>query len=234
MDIPDKPGDILAQPTRARLFELLQQLGRPAGTEELAGQLGLHPNGVRIHLERLQNARLVERRRERLARGRPRDSWSLSADAQPGGDPPSGYAALARWLVRSLSASGARARDLEQSGRQIGRELATAEDTGTASGEQQLFDVLTSLGFQPEREQQKVGRMTYRLRNCPYREAVAERQPLVCGLHRGLTRGLLEVIEPGSRLTAFEPHDAQTAGCMVHIRGLVEAAARQPQLSELP
>ncbi len=47
------PDDPLSQPTRARLFALLGDLGRPADTAELAQQLGLHPNGVRIHLERL-------------------------------------------------------------------------------------------------------------------------------------------------------------------------------------
>ena len=43
------PEDVLAQPTRARLFALLGELKRPAGTVELADRLGLHPNGVRIH-----------------------------------------------------------------------------------------------------------------------------------------------------------------------------------------
>jgi hypothetical protein len=48
------PGDALAQPTRARLFARLASLGRPAGTEELAEELMLHPSGVRVHLERLE------------------------------------------------------------------------------------------------------------------------------------------------------------------------------------
>jgi len=96
MDIPVRPGDALSQPTRARVFALLGELRRPAGTEELAKELDLHPNGVRVHLEQLVAAGLVERRPERIARGRPRDTWAISPNAQPGGDPPSGYAALER------------------------------------------------------------------------------------------------------------------------------------------
>lgn len=42
--------DALAQPTRGRLFELLCELKRPAGTTELAERLKLHHNGVRMHL----------------------------------------------------------------------------------------------------------------------------------------------------------------------------------------
>ena len=55
MDVPSQP-DVLALPTRKRLFAELNELRRPAGTEELAGRVGLHPNGVRTQLERLREA----------------------------------------------------------------------------------------------------------------------------------------------------------------------------------
>lgn len=218
VDLPLRPGDTLTQPTRARVFALLGELGRPAATDELAAQLDLHPNGVRIHLERLREAGLVERRREPIARGRPRDAWTISSEAQPGGAPPTGYTALARWLVLSLVMSGARVRDMEATGRRIGRDMA-ADHGGVAAGEQALFDALVALGFQPEREPVVKNRLTYRLRNCPYREAVRERQPLVCALHRGLTSGLLESVDPDSKLVDFEPKDPDTAGCLIRIRG---------------
>ncbi len=60
MDLPSvSPDDVLTQATRARLFALLGDLGRAAPTEELAQRLGLHPNGIRIHLERLLEAGVV-------------------------------------------------------------------------------------------------------------------------------------------------------------------------------
>lgn len=190
MDVPDQPGDALFQPTRARLFALLGQLRRPAPSDELAGRLELHPNGVRTHLEHLQAAGRVLRERERLARGRPRDIWAVDPSARPGGDPPTGYAELARWLVRTLAAGSTRVRD-----------------------------VLTSLGFQPERVPADSDPVTYRLRNCPYREAARERQAFVCGLLRGLTRGLLDVIDPATELVGFEAKDPDTAGCLIQLEG---------------
>jgi predicted ArsR family transcriptional regulator len=217
MDVPVRPGDALSQPTRARVFALLGELRRPASTEELATQLGLHPNGVRLHLERLLDEGLVSRRRERQARGRPRDAWSISPDAQPGGDPPSGYASLSRWLVQALVTSGARIDDMEATGRLIGRGLAS--DHPGSEGEQMLFDTLTTLGFQPEREPGSAERVVYRLRNCPYRQAVHERQPLVCALHKGLTSGLVEGIDGDHELLGFEPRDPDLAGCMIAVSG---------------
>jgi predicted ArsR family transcriptional regulator len=214
---------VLAQPTRARLFALLNELRRPASTEELAEHLGFHPNGVRTHLERLHEAGLVSRERERLARGRPRDAWAISPQAQPGGDPPTGYAELSRWLVRSLASGGTRVRDVEAAGRQIGRELAPVDSEGAA--EQRMHDVLVALGFQPEREPVAGDRLTYRLRNCPYREAVRERQQLVCGLHRGLTRGMLDALDPKTKLVGFVPQDPDAAGCLIELRGRMAAQA---------
>src|SRR5215207_3090395 len=114
VDVPTgPPNDVLAQPTRARLFALLADLKRPAATEELAGRLGLHPNGVRLHLERLRAAELITRDRVRRAVGRPRDEWSIAPDARPGGHPPRGYADLARWLAQSISPTRTRLRDIE-------------------------------------------------------------------------------------------------------------------------
>jgi len=224
MDVPVRPGDALSQPTRARVFELLGDLQRPASTEELAAELKLHPNGVRLHLERLQEEGLVERRRERQARGRPRDSWTISPDAQPGGDPPTGYASLSRWLVQALVTSGARPADMEETGRLIGRGLAS--DHADDRDEQMLFDTLTALGFQPERDATVADGSTYRLRNCPYRQAVHERQALVCALHRGLTNGLVETMDGENELTAFEPKDPDLAGCVVCVQGAAATRKR--------
>jgi predicted ArsR family transcriptional regulator len=217
MDLPIRPDDALAQPTRARLFTVLEELRRPTGTDELAERLGLHPNGVRAHLERLREAGLVTRDRPRQRRGRPRDMWTVASDARPGGDPPTAYADLGRWLARAIAPGKTRLRAVEATGREIGRDLAA--DAGAASAEGRMHATLVSLGFQPEREIDPEGQLTYRLRNCPYRDAVRENQPVVCTLHRGITRGLLDAIAPETRLAGFVPRDPDTAGCLIELRG---------------
>ena len=227
MDLPARTDDALAQPTRARLFELLVELRRPAGTEELAERLGLHPNGVRIHLERLRDAGLVVGERTRQPRGRPRNMWTIASDARPGGEAPSGYAQLGSWLARAVQSSGASLRRVEATGREIGRELAPDRtglaDVHAAGGageaEECMHAALASLGFQPQREPGDAGGLTYRLCNCPYREAAHERPEVVCALHRGMTRGLLDVIAPTTKLAGFAPGDPDHAGCRIEIEG---------------
>ena len=221
---PATRHDALAQPSRARLFELLGELQRPASTEELAERLGLHPNGVRTHLERLRDAGLVVRGRERRPRGRPRDSWTI--DPQAAGDPPSAYADLSRWLVRDIASRPSPVGEVESTGRRIGRELAQQRDTG--SPEERMYEALATLGFRPARAVDRNGKLDYTLANCPYREAVHENQPVVCALHRGLTRGLLDDISPDTAITAFVPRDPDTAGCSIQLDGPLsdEVAAR--------
>lgn len=224
MDVLARPDDPLAQPTRARLFALLCELRRPASTEELAKRLRLHPNGIRVHLDRLRDEGMVARERGRQPRGRPRDMWLISPDATPAGGAPTGYAQLGRWLARAITPGNMTLRKIESTGRQIGRELAPDARGGA---EENLHAALAALGFQPRRESHTRKRLTYRLCNCPYREAARENPQVVCGLHRGITRGLLDELDPGSKLTAFVPQDPSRAGCLIELSGQIAAEGRE-------
>jgi predicted ArsR family transcriptional regulator len=199
------------------LFALLGELKRPAGTVELAERLEMHPNGVRIHLERLEQAGLVQRAQIRRQRGRPPDAWRIAPDAQPGGSAPRAYRDLGRWLARAFRVGARGTKGIEATGRQIGRELAP----GDAAASVEAFDTsLIALGFQPTIQGRDADRTTFCLGNCPYRDAVNENQPAICALHKGITHGLLDTIAPNAKLTAFIPHDPDQAGCTIEIRGL--------------
>jgi predicted ArsR family transcriptional regulator len=216
MDLPNGSAGVLAQPTRARLFDLLLEHKTPVRTDVLAAGLGLHPNGVRRQLERLQEAGLVERRRVRRGAGRPHDEWSPARGASPGGERPRAYGDLAGWLARAIPASAGRLRAVERTGREIGRELVPAGGGGAL----EIFgDVFAALGFQPAIDVKADGSVRCRLCNCPYRDAVRANQEVVCGLHRGLTEGFLAELAPGARLRSFEPGDPDRAGCLVEVSG---------------
>jgi predicted ArsR family transcriptional regulator len=154
--------------------------------------------------------------RVRQPRGRPPDAWTIAREAQPGGRAPHAYRDLGRWLARALRTGGGR-RGIEATGREIGRELSPKDPLRNPDA---LETALTALGFQPTVEQREDGLLKVCLGNCPYRDAVRENQPGICALHRGITRGLLDVLEPRAKLTAFVPHDPDEAGCVIELRGL--------------
>lgn len=214
MDLPVPPEDALAQPTRAQIFTFLVERRGPAGTDEVAEHFGLHPNGIRRHLERLLEGGFVTRNRVRAGQGRPRDSWAVSPDAHPGGRRPRAYSDLAGWLARAIPANATRLREIERAGREIGRELAPSSSGDPA---QDLGDALAALGFEPTLTRSEMG-FSCRLGNCPYRDAAKKSQAVVCGLHRGITAGILSELDPGAKLTEFEPRDPERAGCVIEVR----------------
>ena len=215
MDLPSRTWrDVLGPSLPADLFRTLATLHRPATTQELADIVGRHHNTVRVQLARLAEAGLVERRRTPQPRGRPRDMWSISAEARPDDLNPDAGAQLSVWLTRALAGQ----RDLaavEATGREIGRELADATSADDAPADR-FRDAVAALGFAPRRDGE--GRLV--LRNCPYRAAVQQNAAVICTLHRGLTAGLIDRLAPGGRLTAFVARDPIQAGCVVEVAGV--------------
>ena len=211
MDLPQPPDhDLLAEPIRAQLLRTLTELRRPASTQELASLVGRHPNTVRVQLARMAAAGLLESRTVPQTRGRPRHQWAVAPEARPGGHPPQAYGQLAEWLARAIGRTG-RLADVEAGGREIGREIAP-----DGAGPEAMPDALAALGFAP-RSEPLDGGVRYVLGNCPYRDAVAQNQELVCNLHRGITAGLLDRLDPAARLSAFVAKDPYEAGCLIEI-----------------
>jgi len=211
-----EPPRALVRSTRVRLFAALAELKTPATTADLAKRLGLHPNGVRRQLERLHDEGLVHREQARGHRGRPRDVWSVSADAPPVPlTEEQSYLELARWLARAIPSRPGRAEEIQDAGRRIGHDLAPEEPSDPRAA---FIGVLRRLGFQPSVEEPEGGgRSLCRLGNCPYAQSVKENPQIICTLHRGITEGLLERLQPEARLTRFLARDPDQAGCELEI-----------------
>jgi predicted ArsR family transcriptional regulator len=227
LDSPDAsaPDDVLTERSRARLFAVLSELGRAATTSELATAMRLHPNGVRRHLGMLESAGLVTRGRTVGTRGRPADTWAVAGDAPPDSRAPSGYRELSRWLARAIADGAHDPDEVRHSGRLIGRELAS-----TQSDAESVEQALVSLGFAPRRRPGSDGRTRLHLGNCPYRDVAAENQPTICGLHHGMTEGLIDVLMPEAELTRFVAEDPRTAGCVIEIDEHVPASGSRTAL----
>jgi predicted ArsR family transcriptional regulator len=162
----------------------------------------------------MRHAGLVECRRLPQRRGRPRHVWAIVPDARPGGAAPDAHGDLGRWLARAIRRGG-RIADIEAEGRAIGQELAPRN--GASDGAETIRDALAALGFAPRIEAMPARGVRYVLANCPYRQAVAENPAVVCSLHRGITQGLLDRMDPGRQLSDFVAKDPFTAGCVIEL-----------------
>jgi len=121
----------LADDSRYAIFSELARAERPLSTIELAGRLELHPNTVRLHLERLRGAGMVSSATQSHgAVGRPQVLWSLAPDAPSLGLEPDGFRVLAHLLADALAASAPRPAALVAIGRRAGEARVGATGLG--------------------------------------------------------------------------------------------------------
>lgn len=222
-DVAQQPNhrssNALSQPTRASIVRLLADRKRPMRTDDLAAHLGLHANGVRLHLDRLRAAGLVERRIVPGPRGRPRHEWALTAEAVTGREPATAYRDLATWLARGAPRVDSALTAVELAGVDIGREIGgnARSETDSESATEHLHAALHGFGFAPAVSTPTEHRTRFTLHHCPYRDAVVENATAVCTLHRGITKGLLDRLAPTGSLAAFVPNDPDQAGCQIDV-----------------
>jgi predicted ArsR family transcriptional regulator len=197
----------LGDDSRFALFQALQAAGTPCTASELATGLGLHPNTVRLHLERLREVGLVTVETEHLgAVGRPQHRYLAHPPAALDGarDSPESrdtpHALLAAVLVSLAEHEGAGPDEARAAGREWGR--ATEPDRYPAvSGAERLQSGLRGIGFSfAVAEEPDAVRITFA--DCPFRDLAEQHPVLVCNLHRGLCEGLVER-SPGGRISEF-------------------------------
>jgi predicted ArsR family transcriptional regulator len=186
----------LGDETRYQLYRELAGSPRPLGAPQLAERLGLHANTVRMHLERMREAGLVEVEPvHRGTVGRPQHVYALASGA-PGLDfDPPAHAVLAGLLAAMAERLGGDRSDAEETGRAWGKEAARRTRSGSCVSV--LVNQLTQLGFDPAVERDGASTKVSFLQ-CPFRDLAEAYPELVCNLHRGICSGALEQAGGGS------------------------------------
>jgi predicted ArsR family transcriptional regulator len=199
----------LADDTRFRLFRYLGLSGRPVSVRELSTRLSLHPNTLRPHLRRLEEAGLVRRETRKSAStvGRPQTLYvAVERDHGEGRD----YRLLAEIL--SGLVVGTRARDRAVGlAREWGQYLAVqgGPKPGTRLPARRnlavLQEAMAQAGFDPRFRRAARGAVEVSLRDCPFRDMLDDHRELACSIHRGLVEGMLGALKPPLELASFEP-----------------------------
>ena len=190
----------LGDETRYAMYEELARSTAAMSAQDLADRLGLHPNTVRLHLDRLREAGLVDVEQvHRGTVGRPQHLYFLAAGAPGLGFDPPAHALLAGLLAALAEHVGADAHDATRTGTTWG--LEAGRRTRTQSCVRALESELARLGFEPAVETGPgVGEGATRIEflHCPFRELAEAYPELVCNLHRGLCEGVIEAVGGGS------------------------------------
>jgi predicted ArsR family transcriptional regulator len=189
----------LGDETRFALYRELAAATAPVAVQELADGLGLHANTVRLHLDRLREAGLVDVDVvHRGTVGRPQHLYSLAPGAPGLGFDPPAHVLLAGLLAALSEQMGADAEAAVATGRAWGREAgkrATEQSCLHALGGE-----LARLGFEPaaDAEPGPSGATRIDFLHCPFRELAEAYPELVCNLHRGICEGVAQQVGHGT------------------------------------
>ena len=192
----------LGDNTRYAIYVELAKATVPLSTAEIADSLGLHPNTVRPHLDRMREAGLLAVDMEaRGTVGRPQHRYSLAPGAPSLGFEPPPWPVLARMLADVAAFSAPHPDDVAAMGWEQGRLAATAPRREHLPCVAALADALEELGFEPtvghDGSATRIG-----FTQCPFRELAEQYPELVCNLHRGLVEGFVQQAG-GARVTEF-------------------------------
>jgi predicted ArsR family transcriptional regulator len=182
-----------------QLIELLVNAEGALHPEQLASALRLHPSTVTGHLAVLVDARFVKRVTEgRDLPGRPRVLYRATTKTRARTIGCSGYRTLAEVLTAYLDRAAPEPQAAgERAGLAWGAQLTRGAPTSASSPTAalgRLCDLLDQAGFPAELEHAADGPVLVH-RQCPLAGLVEEHASVVCGLHLGLLRGLLEGID---------------------------------------
>jgi predicted ArsR family transcriptional regulator len=214
----------LADDTRFRLYRYLGLSGRAVSVRELSRRLSLHPNTVRPHLRRLEEAGLVTREIRKgsgtKAVGRPETLFAAVEVATGEGRD---YRLLAEMLAglfrdrRDIQRAAGLSREwgqylIARKGAKPGVRLPAGRNLAL------LQEAMAEAGFEPRFRRQGGKAVEVTLRMCPFRDLLDEHRELVCALHRGLVEGMLGALKPPLSLKEFKPL-AERSVCRLQVSG---------------
>jgi len=194
----------LADDTRYAVYRELASSTAALSAQDLADRLGVHANTVRLHLERLRDAGLIDAEAvHRGTVGRPQHLYFLAAGAPGLGFDPPAHALLAGLLATLAERIGADSDDAADTGHAWGAEAGRR--TRSRSCLRALEAELNRLGFEPAVEPgdgPAEGATRIEFLHCPFRELAEAYPELVCNLHRGLCEGVVDQVG-GGRVQEF-------------------------------
>lgn len=186
----------LGDNTRYAIYLEIARSAAPLSTADIAETLGLHPNTVRPHLERMRDVGLLESRPDSTgAVGRPQKLYSVADNAPSLGLEPPVFLMMARMLIDVAHSAAVEEEITLNAGRSEGRRRANTSMTLEVPAARDALDSVlgmqADLGFDPATVMDGEATATVAFTHCPFAELAAKNPEVVCTLHRGLVEGFL-------------------------------------------
>ncbi|HET7397663.1 MAG TPA: helix-turn-helix domain-containing protein [Intrasporangium sp.] len=224
--------DLLSSQVRRRIVDTLANLPstpdgsgglRPAeglSAQDLAEHLGLHVTTVRFHLDQLVSGGLLTSHFEPpVGAGRPRKLYAVEPGSLETVSTEDSYRMLSGLLVESFRTQpDGRQLSPEEVGVRWSHDRVAEEDLDPAdqapartAGQWlgkvgHMVDLLREWGYVPEVSTTDGGRTAnVSLHDCPFLSLARDNVAVVCGIHRGLIRGVMQSLGEESTTVGLTP-----------------------------
>lgn len=221
MSSPDDDWDVvelLAEPTRRRVLEMVRSHDGPVTRETVAGDAGISERLAAFHLDRLAKAGLLDvdyarpPGRSGPGAGRPAKRYRPAPVQVSLTVPPRRYSLVARILARGMSQSPEDAASASRDAAyREGEQLGAASRPHRRPTIKAICETLGVVGYEPQTQPR--GKQV-RLRNCPFHDVVEVNRDLVCSLNHRFISGVIDGI--GASGCRAEP-DGQSPDCCVTV-----------------
>lgn len=189
----------LGEETRFRIYRQVCVSDGPLSVTELAQAFSMHPNAIRPHLARLENAGLLVSRPHRPGgAGRPRRMYEPNPEPVDLAHPLGSLRTLVDILSGAMDALPTDRHRLVEFGRSWGRSWAARrrrENGGTTRSRQArarlLSRELAEWGWRPSSDREN-GRMRLSTERCLFHDRAPGNHGQCCALEEGLLRGLTD------------------------------------------
>jgi predicted ArsR family transcriptional regulator len=203
----------LASGSRQALLAALRDAGRPLDAAEAGTAVGLHLNTARVHLELLCSVGMLKRRPEqRSARGRPRVLYEVVPGAEGlvngkgSGEDAAAYRELAAVLAQQLAELPDLPNEALRAGRRWAAALNKAPVPAAQLSPEAALDVIAGLlyrlGFRPEAD---LAGGQILLHHCPFAAVARQNGAVVCAVHLGMLKAVLERLDAPLDVLGLEP-----------------------------
>lgn len=194
----------LGDDTRFLIYKYISEQTGPVSVEELAGNFGLHPNAIRLHLAKLGEAGLVTTESTRRGPGRPKKLYKTNRELShlPFGKRDFNFLALL--LLDFIVGQSIPPTEINSFGKKWGYSYIQGKVRGKPQNLEEIIQCLLTefkeWGFEPEPVLVKHQRMEIRLKNCIFKELANNHPTLVCALVDGVAEGILSAYIDGFRI----------------------------------
>ena len=210
---------------RRRLYLFVASQPSPVGREHAARALGIPAHQAKFHLDRLEEAGLLESEYVRLSgrsgpgAGRPAKTYRRRPVDISVSLPEREYALAGELMATAIDDSADSgtpvAEALGLAARQRGRDIGLGA-TGPGTPLQLAAKAVNGWGYEPRIQNNQIV-----MANCPFRGLTATHPRLVCTMNHELLSGLCEAL--GGLDAALEPGEGR---CCVVLKGATKAVAR--------